>query len=134
VGSMWILTKVVPRTMTQTVGGGRASRSRGSETESWRGSVRDLCTFIVLPADLRLAGGDVDPTAFLKTYNRDLEEDELLFPADEDSQMAERDDEDEDEDDGYGEPKETISRREIEAQIRKAAKEKAVRRVSVYSA
>ena len=36
--------------------------------------------------------------------------------------MAERDDEDEDE--GDGEPEETISRREIEAQIRKAAREK----------
>jgi len=61
-------------------------------------------------------GGDVDSTAFLEAYNRDLEEDGLLFPADEDSQMAERDAEDEDDD--YGEPKETISRREIEARIR----------------
>ena len=42
---------------------------------------------------------------------------------DEDSQMAERDEEDGDDDD---EPAETISRREIEAQIRKAAKEKVV--------
>ena len=41
---------------------------------------------------------------------------------DEDSQMAERDDEEDEDDDG--EPMETISRREIEAQIRKAAKEK----------
>lgn len=32
--------------------------------------------------------------------------------------------EDEDEDDDYGETKETISTREIEAQIRRAAKEK----------
>lgn len=124
---MWILMKVVPRMMMQTVGGGRASRSRGSETASWTELVRDSSNFVAIPVDLRLAGGDVDPTAFLKTYNRDLEEDELIFPVEEDSQMAERDDGDEEEDDDYGEPKETISRREIEAQIRKAAKEKAVR-------
>ena len=43
---------------------------------------------------------------------------------DEDSQMAERDDEEDGDDDD--EPAETISRREIEAQIRKAAKEKVV--------
>jgi len=36
--------------------------------------------------------------------------------------MAERDDDDDDDDDGG--PSETISRREIEAQIRKAAREK----------
>lgn len=85
---------------------------------------------------MTLAGGDVDPTAFLKAYNHDLEEDELLFPVDEDSQMAEPDEEGEDEDvDDYGEPKETISRAEIEAQVRKAAREKVVViRVSVYGA
>ncbi|KAF9649593.1 hypothetical protein BDM02DRAFT_3268545 [Thelephora ganbajun] len=66
-------------------------------------------------------GGDVDPSAFLRAYNSNLEDDEPLFPADEDSQMAERDDE-EGEDDG--EPRETISTREIEAEIRKAAGEK----------
>lgn len=69
-----------------------------------------------------LTGGDVDPSAFLKVYNGNLEDTEPVLPADEDSPMAERDDEDEDEDDG--EPEETISRREIEAQIRKAAREK----------
>jgi len=57
----------------------------------------------------------------LRAYNDNLEDTEPLFPADEDSQMAERDDEEDGDDD---EPAETISRREIEAQIRKAAKEK----------
>ena len=77
----------------------------------------------MLPADTLLLGGDVDPTAFLRTYTNSLEDAEPLFPADEDSQMAERDDE-EDEDDDDGEPRETISRREIEAQIREVAKGK----------
>ena len=63
-------------------------------------------------------------------YNHDLEEDELLFHEDEDSQMAEHDDEDEDDD--HEEPAETISRREIEAQVRKAAREKVARQVSGY--
>jgi len=65
----------------------------------------------------------------LKVYNNDLEDTEPLFPADEDSQMAERDDEDGDDDDD-DEPAETISRREIEAQIRRAAKDKVVFRAS----
>lgn len=82
----------------------------------------------MLSADTRLTDGDVDPSAFLEAYNKSLEDTETLFPVDEDSQMAERD-EDEDED-GDGEPRETISRREVEAQIRKAAKEKVVFRVS----
>jgi hypothetical protein len=81
-------------------------------------------TFNALPADA-LIGRDVDPTAFLRVYTSHLEEDdEPIFREDEDSQMAERDDED-DEEDG-GEPGETISRRELEAQIRQAAKEKVV--------
>ena len=79
-------------------------------------------------ADTLSTGGDVDPSAFLRTYHGSLEDTEPLFPADEDSQMAERedeDDEDDDNDDGEG-PRETISTREIEAQVRKAAKEKVV--------
>lgn len=43
--------------------------------------------------------------------------------------MAERHDEDEDDD---GEPRETVSTREIEAEVRRAAREKVVHRVSVY--
>ena len=74
------------------------------------------------------AGGDVDPSAFLKVYNDNLEDTEPLFPVDEDSQMAERDDEEDE--DNENEPAETISRREIEAQIRKAAKEKVLFKAS----
>lgn len=76
----------------------------------------------MLPADTLLTGGDVDPTAFLRAYNSNLEDTEPLFPVDEDSQMVERDD-DEDDDDN-AEPRETISTREIEAQVRKAVREK----------
>lgn len=47
---------------------------------------------------------------------------------DEDSQMAERGDEEDDDEDE--ELRETISAREIEAQVRKAAKEKVVFRLS----
>ena len=75
-----------------------------------------------------LTGGDVDPSAFLRAYHSNLEDDEPLFPVDEDSQMVERDDEEDDDDDE--EPRETISRREIEAQVRKAAREKVVFPVS----
>ena len=107
----------------QTVGGGRASRSPGSVMGNSRELVRCKSTSATPPADkCDLAGGDVDPTAFLKMYNHDLEEEELLFPADEDSQMAERDDGEEEDD--FGEPREAISTREIEAQLRKAAREK----------
>ena len=117
---------MVPKTRMQTVEGGRVSRSPGSTTESSRESVRHYYfpTFNALPADAPI-GRDVDPTAFLRVYTSHLEEDdEPIFREDEDSQMAERDDED-DEEDG-GEPGETISRRELEAQIRQAAKEKVV--------
>ena len=72
-----------------------------------------------------LAGGDVDPRAFLRVYNNNLEDTESLFPVDEDSQMGERGDED-DEDEDDGQPGETISTREIEAQVRKAAREKVI--------
>jgi len=73
-------------------------------------------------------GGDVDPSAFLKAYNSNLEDTEPLFPVDEDSQMAERDDEEEEDDEG--ELRETISAREIEAQVRRAVKEKVMFRAS----
>ena len=102
-------------------------------TENSRGLVRQLfCPhFVGLSADALLAGRDVDSSAFLKVYENNLEEDEVLFPADDgDSQMAEREDE-EDDDDDNGEPKNTISARELEAQLRKAAREKVVHEVSI---
>lgn len=80
------------------------------------------------PAKMFSAGGDVDTSAFLRTYNNSLEETETIFTVDEDSQMAERDGEEDDDDDE--EPTETISTREIEAQVRKVAKEKVEFRVS----
>ena len=64
----------------------------------------------------------MDPSAFLRAYHSNLEDNEPLFPVDEDSQMAERDDEEDE--DGDGESGEMISTREIEAQVRKAAREK----------
>ena len=76
----------------------------------------------MLPADRLLTGGDVDPSAFLRAYHSNLEDTEPLSFVDEDLQMAEHGDEEDDDDDG--ESKETISAREIEAQIRKAAREK----------
>lgn len=80
----------------------------------------------MLRADSLLTGGDVDPSAFLRVYNNNLEDVEPLFHVDEDSQMGERGDDDgSDDDDGDGgQPGETISTREIEAQVRKAAREK----------
>ena len=90
--------------------------------------------FVGLSANALLAGRDVDSSAFLKVYENNLEEDEVLFPADDgDSQMAEREDE-EDDDDDNGEPKNTISARELEAQLRKAAREKVVHEVSIVLA
>lgn len=74
------------------------------------------------PAETLLTGGDVDPSAFLKAYHSNLEDTEPLTFVGEDSQMAEHGDDEDDDDDG--EPNETISAREIEAQIRKAAREK----------
>lgn len=64
----------------------------------------------------------MDPSAFLRAYHSNLEDNEPLFPVDEDLQMAERDDEEDE--DGDGESEEMISTREIEAQVRKAAREK----------
>jgi hypothetical protein len=96
------------------------------------GKLEGISSFIILPRlSMRfplipsLTGGDVDPSAFLSAYHSNLEDTEPLFPVDEDSQMAERGDE-EDEDDGNsdGDPKKTVSRAEIEAQVRKAAREK----------
>lgn len=80
----------------------------------------------MLRADLLLTGGDVDPSAFLRVYNNNLEDVEPLFHVDEDSQMGERGDDDgsDDGDGDGGQPGETISTREIEAQVRKAAREK----------
>ena len=121
------------RMKMQTAAGGETIRSQGSMTASLRESVRSpLCSLPPQsPADTSLAGADVDPTAFLRAYNSHLEEDETLFPVDEDSQMAERGGE-EDEEGGDGGPREMISRREVEAEIRKAAKEKVVYWVSTH--
>ena len=122
--SIWDLTIAVPRMRMRTVGEGRVSRSAGLMTESLRESVRPSSISNALHANVLLVGGDVDPSAFLRAYNSNLEDTEPLFPVDEDSQMAERDDEEDGgDDDDADEPGETISTREIEAQIRKAAKE-----------
>jgi len=90
------------------------------------GSSIIIATFDPVPSDTLPTGGDVDPSAFLRAYNSNLEDTEVLFPVDEDSQMAERDDDDDDDEDedDDGEPRETISTRDIEAQVRKAAREK----------